>query len=181
LRPGIVEISRDKSVGAESGASNAVESLLEEIRRGYALCEGDGLVAQLGLSVDEDGFIDQVPTEEGAIEVRTAFEKETDDVALGECREDCRKAEAAGVIGDKFNFGAASFESSDLFLGCGASAEDEEIVLGGENELRGEWSAEVGIEHDAEQKAPARLGSVASIGEERVVGEDGANACEDGI
>ena len=55
-----MKIAGDKSIGAEGGAGDAVEGLLEEIRRRDALCEGDGLIAQLCLGVNENGLIDEV-------------------------------------------------------------------------------------------------------------------------
>ena len=113
--------------------------------------------------------------------MRTAFQQEAEDVTLGENRENGRKTEAAGVSRDRSNLGAARFEGSDFFLRCGASAKDEEVVLHGEDELRGQGRAEVSIEDNAKQWPSSYLSSLASIGEERVVGEDGANAGEDCI
>jgi hypothetical protein len=63
----------------------------------------------------------------------------------------------------------------------------------GADELRGERDAEVGVEDDAEERAAARQGvraeesaagwilHSAAVGELRVVGEDGADAGEDGV
>ncbi|MCU1320298.1 MAG: hypothetical protein JWP98_1816, partial [Edaphobacter sp.] len=49
----------------------------------------------------------------------------------------------------------------------------------GEDELRIERDAEVGVEDDAEERTAARF--AAAVGEEGVVGEDGADAGEDGV
>ncbi len=95
-----MEVAGDAGVGAVGGAGDAVEGLLEEVGGGDALGEGDGLVAELGFGVEEDGFVDEVLAEEGAVEVRAAFEQEAEDVALGEGGEDGGEAEAAGVVGD---------------------------------------------------------------------------------
>ncbi len=45
MRPWVVEVAGDAGVGAVVGAGDAVEGLLEEVRGGDALGEGDGLVA----------------------------------------------------------------------------------------------------------------------------------------
>ena len=49
----------------------------------------------------------------------------------------------------------------------------------GADELRGERDAEVGVENNAEKRAPTRKSG--AVGELRVVGEDGADAGEDGV
>jgi hypothetical protein len=93
-----------------------VEEPLEEVGGREALGEGDGLVAELGFGVEENCFVGQVLAEEGAVEVRAAFEKEAEDVAFGEAGEDSGEAEASGVIGDLFDLDAESAESGSL---CG--------------------------------------------------------------
>ncbi len=93
--PGVVEIAGDAgsdSRGAEGGARNAAKGLLEEVGRGEALGEGDGLVAQLGLGVEEDGFVDEILAEEGSVKVGAALEQDAKDVALGEGGEDSGEA-----------------------------------------------------------------------------------------
>ena len=66
--------------------------MLEEVGRGEAFGEGDGLVAKLGLGVEEDGFVDEVLAEEGSVEVGAALEQDAKDVALGEGGEDSGEA-----------------------------------------------------------------------------------------
>ena len=53
------------------------------------------------------------------------------------------------------------------------------VVCNGADELGGERDAEVSVEDDAEEWAAARKGG--AIGELGVVGEDGAEAGEDGV
>ena len=83
------------------------------------------------------------------------------------------------VIRDDLYFGSACFESGDFFRGCGVSAEEEKVICCGAYELRGEWGAELGVEEDAEERAAS--GQAAAIRELGVVGEDGADAGEDGV
>ncbi len=85
-----------------------------------------------------------------------------------------------------FDLDAGGFEGGDFCGWGGGSAEDEEVVLCcGADELRGEGSAEVGVEDDAEERAAAgeHVGAedAAAVGELGVVGEDGADAGEDGV
>jgi len=91
-----------------------VQGVFEEVRGAYALGEGDRLVAEFGLGVEEDGFVDEVLLEEGAVEVEAALEQEAEDVALGECGEDGGKAEASGVVGYGFYLGAEICEGGDF-------------------------------------------------------------------
>jgi hypothetical protein len=111
-----VNVAGDADVWAEGGSSYTVERLLEEKGGGDALGEGEGLVAELGFSVEEDSFVGEVLAEESTVEVRAAFEEETEDVAFGEGGEDGGKAEAAGVIGNLIDFDAEGAEGGGL---CG--------------------------------------------------------------
>jgi len=58
LWPGIVQIAGDEGVGANECTGDTVERLLEVIRRGDSLSERDGLVAEFGLGVEENGLVD---------------------------------------------------------------------------------------------------------------------------
>ena len=99
--------------------------MLKEVGRGDALSKGEGLVAQFGFGEEENGFVDEVQSEELAVEVRTAFEEEAEDVAFGQRGEDCGETEASGVIGDGLNLCAAVGESGELGGGSFFVAEDE--------------------------------------------------------
>jgi hypothetical protein len=80
---------------------------------------------------------------------------------------------------DAKDFGAGGGEGGLSFGGGGFGADDEEVVGGGLDEGAGEGGAEVGVEDDAEQWAAA--GEARAVGEGGVVGEDGADAGEDGV
>ena len=95
-----MEVAGDAGVWAVGGAGDASERLLQEVGGGDALGEGNGLVAEFGLGVEQDGFVDEVLAEEGAVEVRAALEQEAEDVALGEGGENRGEAEAAGIVGN---------------------------------------------------------------------------------
>ena len=64
-----MEVAGDGGVWTVGGSGDAVEGLFEEVGRGDALGEGDGLIAEFGFGVDEDGFVDEVLAEECAVEV----------------------------------------------------------------------------------------------------------------
>jgi hypothetical protein len=113
-RPRVAEVADDGGVWTVGCPGDAMERLLEEVGGGDPLGEGDGLVAQFGFGVDEDGFVDQVLPQEGAVEVRAAFEEEAEDVALGEGGENDGEAEASGVIGDFLNLDAEIAECGGL-------------------------------------------------------------------
>jgi hypothetical protein len=102
-----VKITGDTGVRAVAGAGDAVERLLQKVRGGNALGEGDGLIAEFSLGVDQDDFVDQILLKEGAVEVRATLEKEAENIAFGESGEDCREAEASVVVGDGLNLSAA--------------------------------------------------------------------------
>jgi hypothetical protein len=53
-----VEVAGNAGVGAVGGAVDAGEGLLEEVGRGNALGEGDGLIAEFGFCEEEDRFVD---------------------------------------------------------------------------------------------------------------------------
>ncbi len=105
-----MEVAGDGGVRTVGCSGDAVEGLLEEVRGGDTLGEGDGLIAEFGFGVDEDGFVDEVLAEESTVEVRAAFEEEAEDVAFGEGGEDCGEAEASGVIGDLVDLDAERAE-----------------------------------------------------------------------
>ncbi len=112
--PGVSEVAGDANVRTEGLSSDAVERLLEEVRGGDALGEGEGLVAKLSFGVDEHGFVGQVLAEEGAVEVRAAFEEEANDVAFGKGGEDGGEAEATRVIGYLVDIDAERAEGGSL-------------------------------------------------------------------
>jgi len=125
--PGIVDVAGNGGVGAVGGLGDAAELLLHKMRGGDAFREGDCLVAEFGISVEDDGFVDEVLTDECAVEVRAALKEEAKDVALGESGEDRGEAEAAAVVGNVIDLDADGSQCSGL---CGrgrGSAEDEEI------------------------------------------------------
>ena len=63
---------------------------------------------------------------------------------------------------------------------CGLGAEKKKAGLGCKaEELAGGWGPEMGVEDDAQERSAAR--QAGAIGEGGVVGEDGANAGEDGV
>jgi hypothetical protein len=74
------------------------EGLLEDLRRGDSVREGDGLLAEPGFGVEENGLIDKVLAEERAVEVRAAFEQDAEDIAFGESGEGGGQAEAPIVV-----------------------------------------------------------------------------------
>jgi hypothetical protein len=122
-----VEVAGDTGVRTVGGSGDAVEGLLEEVGRGKALGEGQALVAEFGVGVEEDDFVGEVLTEEGAVEVRATFEQETEDVAFGERGEGSGEAEEPGVIGKLFDLDAERAEGGGL---CGrgeGTAEDKEV------------------------------------------------------
>ncbi len=92
-------------------------------------------------------------------------------------------------FGDGLDFGSGFAEGFDFFAGRGGGGQDQEIgciaAIRGADELRVERDAEVGVEDDAEQGATAGLTAgaenAAAVGEWWVVGEDGADAGEDGV
>lgn len=90
-----------------------------------------------------------------------------------------------GVVGDGRDVDSEFFEGGDVSCWRGRSAEDEEVVVGGADELRGERDAEVGVEDDAEERAAAGLTvgaeDAAAVGEGGVVGEGGTDAGEDSV
>jgi len=126
-----VEVAGDAGVGAVAGAGDAVEGLLKHIRGGDTLGEGDGLVAEFGFGVDQDGFVDQILLEEAAVEVGAALEQEAEDVALGECGEDGGEAKASSLVGDCFNLCAMVGERGDFGAGRGFTAQDQQIGVAG--------------------------------------------------
>jgi hypothetical protein len=109
-----VEIAGDAGVCAVGCSGDAVERLLEEVGGGDALGEGEGLVAQFGFSVDEDGFVYEVLTQERAVELGAAFEEEAEDVPFGEGGEDGGEAEVPGVIGNLFDLDAEISEGGSV-------------------------------------------------------------------
>lgn len=125
--PGIVDVAGNGGVGAVGGLGDAAELLLHKMRGGDAFREGDCLVAEFGISVEDDGFVDEVLTDECAVEVRAALEEEAKDVALGESGEDRGEAEAAAVVGNVIDFDAKSSQCGSLSGRGSGSAEDEEI------------------------------------------------------
>jgi hypothetical protein len=109
-----VEVAGDAGIWTVGRSSDAVERLLKEEGRGDALSKGEGLVAQFGFGEEENGFVDEVLSEELAVEMSATFEEEAEDVAFGQGGEDRGKAEASEVIGDGFNLRAAFCESGDF-------------------------------------------------------------------
>jgi len=85
------------------------------------------LIAEFCWGIEEDGFVDEVLAEERAVEVRTAFEEDAEDVAFGESGEDGGEAEASVVVGDLVDFHAEGAESGSLGGESGGTAEDEEV------------------------------------------------------
>ncbi len=104
------------------------ERLLEELRTGEVLGEGDCAAAQGLFGVEEDGLVDEVLGEEGSVEVGAALEQEAEEIALGEEIEDGGKAEAAGVLGKDLDFGAGCVRGRRSGSGGVGAAEDEEVV-----------------------------------------------------
>ena len=123
--------------------------------------------------------------EEGAVERGAALEEEALNVSVGEDLEDFFQIEVNGFGLKDFNFGAFLAEGFDSFEWSAGRGDDEEIVGCGADKLGMERCAEVGIEDDAEEGASAGFAvgteNSAAVGEGGVVGEDGADAGEDGV
>jgi hypothetical protein len=117
LRPWVVEIAGDARVGTDESTGYAVEGLLDDAGRGDALRERDGIVAEFGFGVEEDGFVDEVLNEEGSVEMRATLQQETEDFSFREGVEDRREAEASGVLGDGFDVDFMACEFGDLCAG----------------------------------------------------------------
>ena len=124
-RPWVVEVAGDAGIWTVGRSSDAVKRLLKEEGRGDALSKGEGLVAQFGFGEEENGFVDEVLSEELAVEMSAAFKEEAEDVAFGQGGEDRGKAEASEVIEDGFNLSAAFCESGDFEGRNFSVAEDE--------------------------------------------------------
>ena len=93
-----MDVAGEAGVGTVGGAGEMAERLLEDLRGGDSFSEGDGLLAEPGFGVEEDGLIDKVLAEERAVEVRAAFEEDAEDVAFGESGEDGGQAEPSIVV-----------------------------------------------------------------------------------
>ncbi len=95
------------------------------------------------------------------------------------------KTEATGVLRESFDLGSAFGEGVDSGFGGGFAARMRRSFSAETTSFEVSGNAEVGVEDDAEEGTPAWLAfgadDTASIGEEGVVGEDGADACEDGV
>jgi len=135
FRPGVAKVAGDTAVGAEGGAGDVVERLLEVGWRSNSMGEGKGLIAELCLGVEENGLVDEVLAEEGSVEVRAGFEKDAEDLSFGEYLEDGGKREAACVIGDDLDLDAVFAEIVDLPGWGGGAGEDEEIAVSGAEKL----------------------------------------------
>lgn len=79
--------------------------------------------------MEEDGFVDSILLDEGAVEVRAAFEEDAEDLAFGEGGEDIGKAEASGVFGDVVDFCAERAESGSFGWRSKGAAEDEKVRM----------------------------------------------------
>ena len=127
-----------RSGGPKVVRCDAAQALFEEEGRGDAGGEGEGVVAELGLGVEEDGLVDQTLGEEGAVDVGAGFDEEAGEVAAGELLEHGGEAEVAVLwrwVGPRCRWRRG-------WPGCAGglgAADDEEIVSGGADELGVEW------------------------------------------
>jgi hypothetical protein len=155
------------------------EALLQGVG-GVEVCgEGDGVETEFALGIVEDEFVDQIGAEQTAVEGGAGFDEGAEQVALGEEDERCVKVEAVGLRGDAEDFDAAGAESGLAIGGRIVRAEDEKVFGCGGDECGVEWSAEIAVEDDAKQGAAAW--KAGAVGERGVVGEDCADAGEEGV
>ena len=147
-------------------------------------------VAEFGLGVDQDGFVDQVLAKEGAVEVRAALEQEAEDVALGEDGENRGKAEASGVVGNMIDLDPERAERGGL-RGRGEGPTEDEQIDAESMTLAERTSCEVRGMRRCVSRTTRRSGrrrgrpfgaeDATAVGEQGIVGEDGADAGKDGV
>ena len=103
------------------------------------------------------------------------------DLGLAQGLDDARHVGASVVAGaqrDLLDTDAASLEGTSLLL-LGEGAEDQDVVLHGLGDARAEGKPQPGIHDDAQQGLAARLAQ--AVGEQGIVGHDGADADHDGV
>jgi len=109
-----VEVASNAGISPESFDCGAKQRLFEDGGTVDTLRERESLIAELCVRVKENGFVYEVLSKEGTVEVRTSFEEDAEDLALGEHGEDGGKREATGMVGDDFNLNAVSREAFNL-------------------------------------------------------------------
>ena len=175
LPVGVAQIAFDAEVGAE-----LADLRFFHVGRGGGE-EGEGRfdVARNFGSEEQDEFVDELSGQGVAVHGGARFEEHAEDFAAAKLGEDCGDVDFAAPSAGANDFDAGALE----FFGFGrvdfGVREDEQVFVGGFDEAAGERNAEFGIEHDAEEALAAF--EAAAVGEERIVGDDGADAGDERV
>ena len=125
--PRVAKQAGDFDVVAESAFFHPEQILLEGKGSGAAGSEGKGILAELGLGIEEDSAVDELLAEEGAVQGGAGLEQKTQKFCCVKVVEEFGQAEGkrAGKLRDA---DAAGFKGLQLF-GCGVlGAEDPEVA-----------------------------------------------------
>ena len=172
----IAEIAFDQDVGAELAEADALE---REIWRGGEMRERDAGITCEFRREEERGFVDEISGEGGAVERGAGFEQDAANFTTREFGEDSGEIDAAAPRACAHDFDAGVLQLS-RFRGVERSVrEDDEVVVGGFDDATRGGNAELGVEDDAKETAAAF--ESAAIGEERIVGDDSADASEERV
>ena len=143
------------------------------------MSERDARVARKFWREEQRHFIDEISGERGTIERRSGFEKGAHDFSAREFGDDSGQIDASAPCACANDFNSGILQLARFGRVEFRMSEDDEIVVGGFHDAAIRGNAEFGIENDS-LKTPAAFES-AAIGEKRVVGDDRADAGEQGV
>ena len=117
--------------------------------------------------------------------MRSGLEQEAGEVSFAEEVEGGGEAKSAALVGEEADLRAGGFEGRDLGCGCMCAAEDQEVGVGGADQVGAERRFEMGVEDDAQERSTTwqQVGveQAGAICERGVIGKDGADAGEDAV
>ena len=172
----VAEVAFDANIGAELAETEALQG---KIGCGREMREWHAGVAGEFRCEEERGFVDEIAGKSGAVERGAGLEQDATYFAAREFGDDRGEIDTAapGACADDFDAGVLQLSG---FWGVEFRVrEDDEVVVGGFHDAAGGGDAQLGIEHDAQETAAAF--ESAAIGEEGIVGDDGADAGEERV
>jgi hypothetical protein len=177
----IAEVSFHGEVGAKIFRAHAGELAHAKSARTFARRQARQGTAEPHerRRVEQAHFLDQVGFERRLVEERASLEQHAQDIAAAQLFERGLQVRSAVARADMKNLNTKRAQPFGASARRAGGSKNQHVALRGSHELRLRAEPQPRIENHAHERPPARQS--AAVGEQRIVGENCADAGHDGV